>query len=156
MQDCKIIAIVLIGMLVAGCCSNKPITVTEKVTVTETEYIRDTVVMVQPDASMIRALLECDENRNVVVKQLLEWQTGKHVQPPQIVIRENVITATAKVDSFGIYMSWKQREKQTDTEKTVPVITNELTGWQWFQVWWGRIAFVLVAIWIIYKRFKRS
>jgi hypothetical protein len=141
-------------ILLAGCRCPKPIATVEKETVTITETVRDTVVKIQPDASHIRALLECDDERQVIIRELQELQAGNHVRPPQIVIRENVLTATAEVDSFEVYLKWKQRDRQTDVIKTETVTVNELTGWQWFQIWAGRIAFALALIWIFYKRFK--
>ena len=142
MKKTGILATIIVGLMIAGCRTAKPVTITERETVTITETVRDTVVTVEPDASMMRALLECDENRNVVVRELLEWQSGKHIQPPQVIIRDNVMTVVAEVDSFGIYVSWKERETLVENVRTVTetVTTNELTGWQWLQVWVGRIA----------------
>ena len=141
----------LISLLIVGCRGSKPVVITERETVTITEILRDTVVTVEPDASMMRALLECDENRNVVVRELLEWQSGKHIQPPQVIIRDNVMTVVAEVDSFAIFINWKEREKLIENVQTVTVETNLLTGWQWFQIWAGRIAMMIIVIILIFR-----
>jgi hypothetical protein len=36
-------------------------------------------------------------------------------------------------------------------EKTIELKTNELTSWQWFQVWLGRLLGLLLIIFIIIK-----
>jgi len=143
--------IIITVSLLAGCCGSKTLPVTEKEIVTVIETLRDTTVTVQQDASMIQALLECDENRNVVIRELTELRSGLHVKPPQLIIRDNILTATATVDSFGIYVSWKEREKHLENVRTVTVteVRNELTGWQWFQIWFGRIAALIIILIII-------
>ena len=147
----RYIILFIISLMAFGCGSGKPIVIAEKETVTITETVRDTVVMVEPDASMVRALLDCDENRNVVVRELLEWQSGKHARAPTIEVRNNVITAVAQVDSFEIYLSWKEREKVVERLVTEPLYINELSGWQWFQIWLGRIAGLWLLIWFLLK-----
>ena len=148
----KNITVLILTLLVCSCCGSKLAVTGAKETVTVVETLRDTVVMVETDASMVSALLECDENRNVVIRELLELRSGKHVRPPQMVIRDNVITATAVVDSFDIYLSWKEREKHVESIRTVTVKSNELTGWQWFQVWTGRILSLLFFVAAVFLR----
>jgi hypothetical protein len=140
--------LLLIMLLTSSCCTSKQ-AIAEKETVTVTEILRDTTVIIQPDASMTQALLECDENRNIVIRQLTELQSGLHLQPPRLELRNNVLTATAQVDSFAIYITWKEREKRVENVRTVTETTNRLTGWQWFQVWLGRIAMLILTVSII-------
>lgn len=41
-------------------------------------------------------------------------------------------------------------------EKEQPArIIREPTGWQWTQLWLGRIALLLLAVRLVYKRFKQ-
>ena len=142
----KYLFIALITLFVTGCKCAKPVVVSETETVTITETLRDTTIIIERDASMMQALLECDENNNVIVRELFEWQSGKHIAPPRLIIRDNIVTVTAEVDSFAVYIAWKQREKVTANTNTIVIKENELTGWQWFQVWAGRIATCILAV----------
>ena len=119
------------------------------------DTVRDTVVKVEADASLIRALLECDSAGNVLFKRILAYEAGAHVQPPQIDIQDNVLTATAKVDSFGIFMKFRERyvEKTAymESQGTQVVEVNRLTGWQKFRVRLGNFVLVGVPIYIVFK-----
>ena len=147
----KNITVLTLTLLVCSCCGSKPVVTGTKETVTLVETLRDTVVMIETDASMVSALLECDENRNIVIRELLELQSGIHIKPPQMVIRDNIITVTAAVDSFEIYITWKEREKRVESVQTITVVKNELTGWQWFQVWLGRLGIVAAVAAVFYR-----
>lgn len=48
-----------------------------------------------------------------------------------------------------------RNETRKETETLPPQVVREPTGWQWFQIWIGRVAvFVLVLI-LIKRRLKR-
>jgi len=74
---------------------------------TRTETVRDTIVILEPDSSVITLLLECDSVNNVIIKNLLEYKGGYKLHPPDISIDNNVLTAKCKTDtiiySFPIY-----------------------------------------------------
>ena len=150
----KNLLIILTISLFASCRCNKP-AVSEKETITVRETIRDTTVIVEPDVSMLQALLECDENRNVVIRQLTELQSGVRLKPPQMTMRNNVLTVVAQVDSFGVYVAWKERETEKVRTVTVTEKVNELTTWQWFQVWLGRILAAWLIIVLIFNFLKK-
>lgn len=46
---------------------------------------------------------------------------------------------------------FKERVKE---QKTIEV--NRLTGWQWFQIWVGRIALVIISVFLAIKLIKRK
>lgn len=130
---------------------------TDSVIVVET--LRDTVVRIEADSSLLRALVECDSLGQAHLRELLEYQAGDRLKPPQVVIRDNVLTATAEVDSMAIYLRLKDRYEErfrTDRKtETVYVETNKLT---WFQTLFYRLGLVLTAAavgWTIYKLAKR-
>lgn len=97
-----------------------------------TETIRDTVVNIAPDSSMIQALLECDSIGRVRLARLIEYQSGERIKPPSIEITDNILTAKSEVDSLSIYLKLRDRYKESyrDMQETVIVETNKLTGWQ--------------------------
>lgn len=107
------------------------------------ETVRDTVVTIRPDKSVIRALLECDSLGQVRLRELIEYQAGERVRPPKIGIRDNVLTATAEVDSLTIYMRLKDRYErhvsQSAEKQTVVVEVNRLTWWQELWIRAGRV-----------------
>ena len=121
------------------------------------EIVNDTVVEVQADSALIKALLECDSAGNVLLKRIAEYEAGRHVNPPQVDIRDNVLTAKVKVDSFGIFMTFRERyAERTDfmesqEKETVTVYVNRLTGWQKFRVRLGDFVLVGVPIYIVFK-----
>lgn len=50
-------------------------------------------------------------------------------------------------------------DTKEETDKTVTITKveyiNELTGWQWFQIWTGRILLGILTLWIVYLIFIR-
>lgn len=119
------------------------------------EVMRDTTVIIEPDQSMLKALVECDSVGNVLLKQIAAYETGKHIKPPEIDIQDNVLTATAKVDSLSIYLILKDRYvERSDTsskQETKIVEVNRLTGWQKFRLWIGNLVLVIIPIFIYLK-----
>lgn len=119
------------------------------------EIVNNPVVEVQADSALIKALLECDSAGNVLLKRIAEYEAGKHVNPPQLDIRDNVLTAKVKVDSFGIFMTFRERYvERTDymesQEKEI-VYVNRLTGWQKFRIRLANVVLVVVPVYIVFK-----
>lgn len=67
----------------------------------------------------------------------------------------NVMTVTAKVDSFAVYLALKDRyteKKQIETIKeTVTVEVSRLTAWQKFRLRVANIALILLPLFIYFK-----
>lgn len=147
---------VTIALFMTSCRETKEVSSTQRLqTLIIRDTIRDTLVQVKADASLIRALLECDSAGNVLLKRILEYEAGKHVAPPQLDIQDNILTATANVDSFGIFMTFRERYvERTDylesNEKEI-VYVNRLTGWQKFRVRLGDCVLVVVPVYIMFK-----
>lgn len=131
--------------------SNKTFVRTETIL----EIVNDTVVKVQPDSASIKALLECDSVGNVLLKRIAEYEAGKHVNPPKLDIQDNVLTAMVKVDSFGIFMTFRERYvERTDfmeSQEREIVYVNRLTGWQKFRVRLGDFVLIGVPIYVVFK-----
>ncbi len=155
------VLIVTIALFMQSCKAKKEVSNTTIVrTETIRELERDTVVEVQADSALINALLECDSIGNVLLKQITAYEAGKHVKPPRLDIQDNVLTATVKVDSFGIFMTLRDRYmERTDfmesQEKEI-VYVNRLNGWQKFRIWIGNIVLILIPVGVfIYLRTKK-
>ncbi|MEG1426884.1 MAG: hypothetical protein RSC76_04270 [Oscillospiraceae bacterium] len=124
---------------------------------TETVTLRDTAVVVEADSSMIRALIECDSLGRARIREILELQNGKHVKPPRLNLKDNILTATAQVDSFYIFVKYCERYKQSyhrsDYQASEVVIkeVNRLHWWQTTLIWIGVLSLVTIVITTILK-----
>ena len=117
------------------------------------EVVRDTSVVVQRDSSLIRALVECDSLGQARIRELIDIKAGQHIKPPQLAIGpQNVLTVTALVDSFSVYMKLKDRYQEA-VYKTVitppPIEVNRLTWWQQLWVAMGKIFAAAIAMFAI-------
>lgn len=70
------------------------------------------------------------------------------------------IEVTATCDSLAREVMVLTQEltrirNDTAVEKPPPKIVREPTGWQWFQIWIGRIALLTLSLTIIYRLLKR-
>lgn len=45
-------------------------------------------------------------------------------------------------------------ELKTNIKEEKIVEVNKLSGWQWFQIWTGRICLSILAIYLLYRKFK--
>lgn len=154
--------LVLLVTAFTACRVTRAATTTEIRTVDSVlivETVRDTVIKTEADSSLIRALIDCDSLGRASIKKLLEYQAGERLKPPRVDIDDNnILTATASVDSLKIYLVLKDRyEKHTTdkvqiVEKTVEV--NRLTWWQKLWVKLGKTLTVFAAGYILIKLFK--
>lgn len=158
----KIILILVLFVSAAG-CKTPPLT---KVPVYNTdvrtevvEIIRDSIVSIPPDSAWLKALLACDSMGNVYLDAIKEYEQGEKIKIPVPIVKENIITVTASADSSEIFLKWKERHTSRDSIRVItlpPVEINRPTGWQWFQIWCGRMLFVAFAATSVTAMVKRS
>ena len=105
-----------------------------------TETIRDTVIMVQPDSSILQALIQCDSTGRArlqeinALKESARLQQTISIDPEPKPYKPTVITVKATVDSMGIYLKYKQIYKQTgEVQKIETVIEKEVNILKWWQ-----------------------
>jgi hypothetical protein len=86
------------------------------------------------------------------IRQILEYEAGRNMQPPRVNIQDNVLDVTAQVDSFTIYMQLKDRytEIKDESRSVERVEVNRLTRWQSFRIGIGNSALILLFLAIIY------
>lgn len=120
------------------------------------EILRDTVVQVQPDSSLVRALVECDSVGQARLKELIDIESGRNVKPPSLHLEDNILTAKAEVDSMAIYMTYKERYKEAQRVETITntIEVNRLTRWQRWMTTLGTITLGAIASAIIFMIIK--
>lgn len=153
----SLVVIMTIVLLLTACSAPRHLIRTTDLrdTVIRTEVVRDTVVVIESDQAMIRALLECDSIGQVHVTEILEYRNGQRMHPPSLKVANNILTVTAKCDSIAIYLQLKDRyERHITTYEQSAVQTievNRLNGWQ---KWWMRTGQVLAFALILFGVFK--
>ena len=126
-------------------------------TIIVTETLRDTVIKVDADSSMIKALIECDSLGRAHLKQLNTYQAGERLMPPVITIKDNIITTTAKIDSLNIYLKLKDRYKEVRKAEVITktIEVNKLSRWQQFICTIGCCTLGAIALWFGILVFKK-
>ena len=137
--------------------------VTEK-TESVTETIRDTVIMVQPDSSIMQALIQCDSTGRArlqeinALKESARLQQTISIEPEPKPYKPAVITVKATVDSMGIYLTYKERYKETaQIQKIETIIEKEVNVLKWWQklfIWLGSISTILIILTLVYALVK--
>lgn len=110
------------------------------------ETIHDTNFIVKPDSASIHALIRCNQKGDAYLQQIIKLKNGRHISQT-ISLHNNILTATASIDSAKIYFAWKEthiketRETQTadiqvkkEKEKQKDVSTTKKTVTRW-PVW---------------------
>jgi hypothetical protein len=89
------------------------------------------------------------------IKELLTISAGNRLAPPVLNIdSNNILTATAWIDSISIYLALKDRYYRQESIKTTVVEVNKLAWWQIALCWAGAISVFIIIIIIIVKVWK--
>jgi nitrate reductase alpha subunit len=124
------------------------------------EYVeqKDSITYTPADSSVLKALVACNEQGQVVLKELQEYKTGRQVDIPIINLRNNILTAKCTVDSVAVFNRFSKHYKteveysKSDIEKIVRV--NYLTEFQKWEIKGFYIASLLlisIGLLFIYK-----
>lgn len=139
----------LLLVLMTSCKSQKPIVIEKKVTEKVVEKVRDTVLIVVPDSSNYKALLEC-QNGKIKIKDVLEQKKGsKNLKKPKVSIDDKgILSVDCQTEITELRAKLKDKQTIKETVIEVPVLVPaEITGWVWFQIWMGRIfLFLLIGL----------
>lgn len=150
----RIIRLIVILTIVQGCCPKLYPYKTENIdhTVITTETVRDTVIQIQPDSSIVQALIEYDSTGRARLEEIQTLKESARVQQA-LALKDNRLTAKAIVDSMGIYLTFKERHKEEQHVRTNETViekdTNVLKWWQKALMWIGIIAIVLSVLSIL-------
>ena len=156
----KRILIAMAAILSMQSCCHKFYPHTSEVTEkkeTVTEILRDTIIMVQPDSSILQALVQCDSTGRArlqeinALKESARLQQTIKIDPDPKPHKPTVIAIKTQVDSMGIYLIYKERYKESAEIKQIETViekeVNILKTWQKVLMWLG----VLAILWILIK-----
>ena len=160
----KRILIAMAAILSMQSCCHKLYPHTSEVTEkkeTVTEVLRDTVIMVQPDSSILQALVQCDSTGRArlqeinALKESARLQQTIKIDPDPEPHKPTVITIKTQVDSMGIYLKYKERYKETaeiqQIETVIEKEVNILKTWQKVLMWLGAISVIIVIGYLLIK-----
>jgi hypothetical protein len=158
----QLIGLVFVALLMSGCVTQKRceqkfpqqiITIDSVITKTETIY-RDTTIFIELPGDTIRDTVEVTVKEGIANSRPSIHETDLAWSMAQVVngfLRHELIqkdSTLARVIENAI------RESATTTEKnkiqTRIVEKNYITGWQWFQIWLGRMLMALAAMFVGY------
>lgn len=126
------------------------------VTTTSVERLRDTVVVLAPDSSLVRALLECDSSNRVRINSILSYKSGVDLQPPRLSIRNNVLTATANMAERKLLIYYRDRYYELIRNQskvfTKTVVGNKLYWYQKTLIYTGIAALAYMLLLLIIKK----
>ena len=159
MKPKSILAAALLITL-SGCCPKLyPHTTenTERI-VTVTETVRDTVIQVRPDSSIVQALIRCDSTGRARLEEIQTLKQSERLRQT-ISLQDNRLTSKAVVDSMGIYLTYKDRYREEQNVQTIETVlekeVNILLWWQKALMWAGVIAIVALIVFILLRLVKR-
>ena len=148
-------------LVLQGCCPKfypQTTTTVEHFEVVK-EVVRDTVVQVQPDSSILQALIKCDSTGRArlqeiqTLKESARLQQSIKMEADPLPYQPTVIKVTATVDSMGIYLTYKDRFKESvETREIETIIEKEVNILHWWQkllMWAGGIVITITVGWII-------
>ena len=148
-------------LVLQGCCPKfypQTTTTVEHVEVVK-EVVRDTVIQVQPDSSILQALIQCDSTGRArlqeiqTLKESARLQQSIKMEADPLPYQPTVITVKATVDSMGIYLTYKDRFKESVKTREIETIiekeVNILHWWQKLLMWAGGIVITITVGWII-------
>lgn len=151
--------ILVVCVLISGGCSPKMYphrTESTEHTVTVTETIRDTVVQVRPDSSIVRALIRCDSTGRArleeirMLRESSRLQQTLEVESPAEPYQTTAVTVKAVVDSMGIYLTLRERHREEQQVRTVETViekeVNVLRWWQTALMWMGGVSLIGLLI----------
>ena len=128
---------------------------------TVTEILRDTIIMVQPDSSILQALVQCDSTGRArlqeinALKESARLQQTIKIDPDPKPHKPTVITIKTQVDSMDIYLIYKERYKESaeiqQIETVIEKEVNILKTWQKVLMWLGAISVIIVIGYLLIK-----
>lgn len=142
----KTIKILIIPILLLFSSCKAPAPLTEVI-------VRERLVPVQvpADSSLVQALLECDSNYKIVIKQL-SITPGNTLATALQQHSDSIVVKTVSVP-YPIYIRARDSiiEREVKVEVPVPVEVNKLSWWQKALIRVGALALVALILWLAWR-----
>lgn len=152
-------------LVLQGCCPKfypQTTTTVEHFEVVK-EVVRDTVVQVQPDSSILQALIQCDSTGRArlqeiqTLKESARLQQSIKMESEPLPYQPTAITVKTVVDSIGIYLTYKDRFKESVETREIETIiekeVNILYWWQKLLMGAGIIAIIGICLQFVVRRY---
>ena len=169
-KDIKKIIFIIMLLFVTSCNMEKycathypPVISNDSTSNTETSYTRhDSIITIPADSSWLKMYLECNKDGQVIAKQLDSYKSGKNVQLPKVIIKNNILQAECKVDTNKIGIYWFNKYVKTNV-KVKQVAVKEIYKTTKFQsflnisgwILWGIILLgIIITLLKIFIKFK--
>ena len=148
-------------LILQSCCPKLYPSSTEVIERTEVvkEVVRDTVIQVQPDSSILQALIQCDSTGRArlqeinTLKESARLQQSIKMESEPRPYQPTAITVKTVVDSMGIYLIYKDRFKESveirEIETIIEKEVNILYWWQKLLMWIGWVGLIIASIYCI-------
>ncbi len=126
----KFVTVLVVGALELCGCSPKMYPHRTECT-EHTVTVRDTVVQVRPDSSIVRALIRCNSTEHArleeirMLRESSRLQQALTVEPPAEPYQPTTLTVKAVVDSMGIYLTLRERHREEQQVRTVETIVEK-------------------------------
>lgn len=150
-------------MLLTACGQSRELVYSAKGDSTFSHHQADSAYLTRavflPDSAYIEALLECDSLGDVYIAKIKQLQSGKRIKP-EVIIKNNYLKASCKVDSMLVYELIANRYKVSGEVKNQMSIAEikppERPRFRLFDIlpWIGYIPLLLTVVYIIYRLIK--
>lgn len=160
MNRSRIVLICCFTLVFAACSKElyQPLsqeTIIEKTV--EKEVPRDTVIIVQPDSTILSALVECNERGQARLKEIEQLRNSQRAQT-SLKMEDNRLEVKTVVDSMEIYLLYKERYKEKEKIETVTVTetveVNVLHWWQEALIRVGAVSLAVIVLWVAFRLLK--
>ncbi|MFK7099471.1 hypothetical protein V3471_00550 [Flavobacterium oreochromis] len=154
----KIIVLVMLGLLFS-CKTAKPIEQEQNQKTIET-IVKDTVIEVQADSTFYKALIECQNNKPVLIEKDLANVKPIFKEPLKIRTKlvNGMLTVDCKKEAQKLFLQWKEKHISETKIKTVvlppKLIKKPLTWWETLWCSLGKFFTSVFCLWLIYKIVK--
>lgn len=151
---------ILMAVLVTACSPKVyPPQINEdiRVSVVEKEIPRDTVVVIKKDSTMLTALVECNARGEARLLEIEQLRNSLRAQTT-LSLEDNRLEVKTVVDSMAIYLTLRDRFKETEKVETITVTetveVNILHWWQEVLIRVGAVSLVVLVLWVVFKLLK--
>ena len=123
-----------------------------------TETIRDTVIQIRPDSSIVQALIMCDSTGRARLEEIRTLKESARIRQT-LALKDNKLTAKSVVGSMGFYLTYKERYLEEQKVQVVETIiekeVNVLKWWQKSLMWMGAVSTLIFLTSLAFKLIRQ-